>query len=108
MAGIEDQLVEAFRAGLAAATALHTSDVMTKAEANYRPCDSESMDNCCGDCSCYSDGACSIVSGKISENMTCDEFTPGTDSTSSGEADSTGSSSKSTSPVKPEDAVTGG
>ena len=106
MAGIEDQLVEAFRAGLAAASALHTSDVMTKAEANYRPCDTGS-DSCCGNCACYSDGACSIVAGKVQESMTCDEFQPAADSTSGTDSNTTGSGSQSATP-KPESAVTGG
>ncbi len=82
MSGIEDQLVAAFKAGLAASSSLQSDGVMTKAEANYGPCQDGS--NCCGDCSCYSPGnggtgSCSIVSGKISENMTCDQFSPKSD-----------------------------
>ena len=78
MSGIEDQLVAAFKAGLAASSSLQSSEVMTKAEANYGPCQDGSND-CCSNCSCYSGGdtgSCSIVSGKISGNMTCDEFSP--------------------------------
>ena len=50
-----------------------SSNLLTKEDANYRPC--KNMTECCKDCASYkAPDKCDRVEGPVDATMTCDEF----------------------------------
>lgn len=82
MAGLVDQLAQAFKHGHKMGstdilTPGDTTDTLsTKAEVNYRNADPSSTDSCGGCLHFDGKSKCDIVAGKISESMVCDKFEP--------------------------------